>query len=221
MPALPEPWRSLPGEFAKLKKLVSDLSKRSPWSGSGAKVDGKGGIQSDNFDGDLAAGDPGTTGWAMNAWRAAFGELLLRPGSIGNESLTNPVIPKFLYDATSGFGLSPTIAHVRRTTITVPDGVTSAIVSVTARIYAVNDTAGLDYLYCQANVAGYNGNAFPTPASGSNGSGTNVSPFSVLLTGLAPGSTFTVDIDGLTAFGTWSPNAANQADVAGTILWFR
>ena len=214
----------IPGLIKRIEKLENDARRQrnsSQYTNTGMAPDGFGGVQSDDFDGDLSNADAGTTGWAMNAQRAAFGELILRPGSIGNDALTNPVVPQYIYDYTSNFGVGTTMSHIRRTSITVPAGVTSAVVSVVGRIYAVNDTPNLDYLYCQTNVAGFNGIALPAPATGSNGSCTNISPFATTLSGLTPGSTFTVDIDAQVAAAPWSVNVYNQCDVAGTILWFR
>ena len=199
--------------YENLARRVLELERRSAWTATGAHPNGLDGIDSDNY-------VPGVSGFRL-AETPEFNDLQLRGGIIGNAALENPVVPQYVYDYTSGFGLSTTIAHVRRTTITVPADVTSAIVSVSARIYAINNTAWLDYLYCQANIAGFNGLALPVAASGSNGSALNVSPFATTLSGLTPGATFTIDIDGLTAFGAWGANASNQADVAGTILWFR
>src|SRR5690606_41193166 len=61
-------------------------------------------MSSADFDGNLATGDAGTTGWAMNASRVAIGELFLRPGSVGNDVLTNPVTLDSGWDDASAFG---------------------------------------------------------------------------------------------------------------------
>lgn len=213
--------RSLWGEVKKILQRLKSLENRSPFFGTGMRPDGQGGVVSNDFDGDLSVGNAGTKGWALNSAAAAFGSLFLRPGSVGNDSLANPVAPQYVYDYTSNFALSTTIAHIRRTTITVPPGFTSAVVNVTGRVYAVNGTAGLDYLYAQTNISGFNGLALPLPVSASGGSGTNVSPFAVVLSGLTPGGTFSIDVDAQTAFGAWDANTANTMDVSGTILWFR
>ena len=208
---------SLRREIDDLKAALRRLTSRSPFYGTGVHPNGLGGLDSDTY-------VAGASGFSLNGLTGTpeFNDLKLRGGIIGNDALTNPVVPQYVYDYTSNFAVvGGTMTHVRRTTVTVPPGVTSAIVNVTARIYAVNDTAGLDYLYCQANIAGYNGLALPVPASGSNGSAMNVSAFASTLPGLTPGSTFTVDIDAMSAFGGWSANASNQADISGTILWFR
>lgn len=200
----------------KLEQRIRSLEARSPFTGTGVHPNGVGGLDSNNFVTDVS-------GFRLNGQTGTpeFNNLKLRGGIIGNDALTSPVVPQYVYDYGTNFGVSTTVSHIRRTTITVPAGITAAIVNVTGRVYAVNNTAGLDYLYVQTNVKGYNGLALPLPVSASGGSGFNVSPFSVLLTDLTPGSTFTVDVDAFTAFGAWAANASNTVDVSGAILWFR
>ena len=209
----PDPWRSLVGEIAALKRQVAEIARRSPWFNTGSRPNGVGGIDSNNY-------VEGVSGFRL-AETPEFNDIRLRGGIIGNDALSNPVSAEFIYDSASNFGLTNSIGHIKRHSVTVPAGFTSAIVNVTCRIYAINPTAGLDYLYCQTNIAGYNGIAMPLPVSASGGSGFNVSPFAVLLSGLTPGSTFFVDIDGQTAFGAWAADLSNQADVSGSIIWFR
>jgi len=151
---------------------------------------------------------------------ASAGTLLLAPGSVSNEDLANPVNGSYIYDYVTNFPVTVAPSFIRTTTITVPAGFTQAIVSVTARVYAINGTAGLDYLYCQANVSGSSGLAIPTQVAAS-GSGTNVSPFSSVLTGLTGGGTFSVQITASTAFASWPANASNAGDVAGSVIWLR
>lgn len=224
----PDPWRTMTGEVIETKSLAKGANNRSAWFNSGAKVDGKGAIQSDNFDGDLANLDAGTTGWAMNADRAAFGELILRPGSIGNDSLTNPVAVESVYDSFGGFGLTTSMVNIRTKTVPVPAGFTKAAVSITVRVFAVNmgttggyDGLGGDYLYGQANINGYNGYALPLAVSGNGGSGTNISPFSAVLTGLTPGSSVSLQIAAQTAYANWAANAQNVAEISGSVQWYR
>jgi hypothetical protein len=216
--------------LARLKKIEETLRRignASPFFGTGMHPTADGGMTVDGqmagsgWDGDLAAGDVGTTGWAMNATRAALPELLLRPGSIGNEALTSPVVPGYLFNSISGFGLTTALTNIQTVNLTVPAGCTRLSAFIVGRVYATNNTAGLDYLYAQTNVAGYNGNALPLAVSGSNGSGTNISPFAVLLTGLTPGATITVQMAAQTAFAPWASIAGNISELNGSLNWFR
>lgn len=143
-------------------------------------------------------------------------------GKIRNDALVSPTAPGVVFDSLTNFALAAgTLTNIKTTVVTVPPGFTQAAVSVVARVFAINSTASLDYLYGQANIAGYNGYALPLAVSGSGGSGTNISPFSTLLTGLTPGSTFTVQIAACTGFAGWSANTSNTAEVSGSIQWFR
>lgn len=149
-------------------------------------------------------------------------------GKINNDALVNPVAAGAIFDSLTNFSLSTTLTNIRTTTLTVPTGFTSAAISVVARCYAVNprstggyDGLGGDYLYCQANIAGFNGYALPLPVSGSGGSGFNVSPYSTVLSGLTPGAHVLVQIAAATNYASWTANVANTAEVSGSVMWFR
>lgn len=142
-------------------------------------------------------------------------------GKISNDALVAPVAPGVIFASVTNFALTTTLANILTQNVTVPAGFTRAAVSVVARVFAYNPTANLDYLYGQANVSGLNGYALPLAVSGSNGSGTNISPFSTVLEGLTPGSTFPVQIAASSAFAAWAANAGNTAEVSGSVTWFR
>lgn len=238
-----------------LRGLIADvknLKRNSPWARSGMRpngdngvvvdgdlivggnlrLDGKGTVsgtwQSADFDGDLAAGNAGTKGWAFNSLRAAIGELFLRPGSVTNDSLANPVLVEAIYDSRTAFALTTTMTNIRTKTLTVPPGFTKAAVSIVVRVFARNpntaggyDTFGGDYLYGQANINGFNGYALPLAVSGNGGSGTNNSPFSAVLTGLSPGAAISLQIAAQTAFAGWAADAQNVAELSGSVQWYR
>lgn len=191
-------------------------NSRSAFTGTGVHPNGNQGLDSDNY-------VAGAAGFSLRGGDGflEINDVLIRGGIIGNDSLSNPVAPGSIYDSRTNFSLTTTLTNIKTTTITVPPGFTEAAVSITARVFAINPTASLDYLYGQANIAGYNGYALPLAVSASGGSGTNVSPFSVVLSGLTPGSTFTVQIAACTGFAAWAANASNTAEVSGSILWFR
>lgn len=142
-------------------------------------------------------------------------------GKISNDALTSPVAPGSIYAYSQGFDLPTANTNIVTSTITVPDGFTKAAVSIVTRVYAVNHTPDLDYLYGEANIAGLNGFALPLAVSGNNGTGTNVSPFSTVLDALIPGDTFTVQQAVHTAFAPWPADGSNTAEISGSILWFR
>jgi len=129
--------------------------------------------------------------------------------------------PQSIYASTSNFGLTTSSATKLSQTITVPAGFTSAIVSVTGRVYAINNTASVDYLFANAQIDTFVGNGMPIVATASNGSALNVAPFAKVLTGLTPGDTFTILVNAATSFADWISQASNQADMNGTVSWYR
>jgi hypothetical protein len=221
MSALPDPWRALSKEIGKLREQVRRQGNASPFFGTGISPTGNGGMESDDFDGDLDAGNAGTTGWAFNSARVAIGELLLRPGSIGNDSLTNPVLPGALSDESTGFGITTTSATKLLGTIAVPSGFTSAAIFATARTFALDKstTSPTDYLYSHLTLGGISAAEVPLAVSYNGGSGTSISPLAVVLTSL--GSSIAYSVSAHAGFDNWGSDALNRANVSGLILWFR
>ena len=209
------------------KRNAKRQANSSAFARSGTSVTAEGVVtvagaqQSADFDGDLAAGDAGTTGWALNAARAAFGALFLRPGSIENDSLVSPVKPQYISASGTGFALATTDAAVASSTITVPAGFTSAVVSVVGRVYATNPNAGYDYLVSVAKISGTGCANLPLLVGASGGSGISVTARSVVLPGLTSGGTFVVEVRAYVNTANWAANASNTAEISGTILWFR
>jgi hypothetical protein len=225
----PDPWRSLQSELLALRREVAELKRRSPYAGTGMAPDGNGGVQSAGFDGDLAAGDAGTKGWALNDQRAAFGELYLRPGSIGNDSLANPVDGKVGNVSTTGFSLTAgTLTELAFQLITVPDGFTQALVAAGASVFSYNPNttggsngAGGDAVYCMAQVAGQASHLNPVGVSGSGGYATSFSGAGFNLTGLTGGSTIRLSVYGCSAYQALAANVDNYANAYATVTFLR
>jgi hypothetical protein len=193
--------RDFTQRFLDLEREVRMLRTRSPFANTGISITAPGQFE---IDGSVTVtGD------------------FIAEGKISNDALVAPVAPGSIYDSRTNFALTTTLTNIRTTTITVPAGFTRAAVSIVVRVHAFNNNAGLDYLYAQANIAGYNGYALPLAVSGSGGSGTNVSPFSAVLSDLTPGGSFTVQIAAQTAFASWAADTQNTAEVSGSVLWFR
>ena len=152
---------------------------------------------------------------------AALPNLLLRPGSVGNDILSNPAMPGTIYSSVTNFAVTTTNTNILTKLVPVPDGFTIAHVSVIGRVFAINNTAGLDYLYGETNIAGLNGWSLPLAVSDSGGSGTNVSAFSTILPDLTPGGSVSIQLAAHTAFGSWAADAVNTAEVSGSITWYR
>lgn len=142
-------------------------------------------------------------------------------GKISNDALTNPVAAVAKYDYVTNFSMPASLTNIRTLSVPVPAGFTQAAVSLTVRVYALNSTAGLDYLYSQANINGFNGLSLPTPVSGSGGSGMNVSTFSIVLTGAGLGSAVVLQIAAQSNFASWAADPSNSADLSASISWYR
>ena len=152
---------------------------------------------------------------------------------IGDDALTSLVKPQGVFASVSNFALTArnpvTVADViKTTTITVPAGMTSAVVSVISRVFAINPNGtggpagtGLDYFFAQTGIAGFLDAALPVVVTGSQSSDTATSPFTQVLTGLTPGDTFTITIGACSDYLNWSAFTNNLATVSGNILWFR
>jgi hypothetical protein len=197
---MPRP-QSFEQRFLALEREVERLKRRQPLANSGMRVTGPGELEvigNLTITGDLTA-----------------------EGKISNEALVSPVDAKSVYDYVTNFTLTTTPTNIKTRTVPVPAGFTRAAVSLTVRVYAINNSAGLDYILSQANINGYNGLALPVPATNNNGSAMNVSTFSTVLADEALGSALSLQIAAWTGFGTWAANASNSADLSASIAWYR
>jgi hypothetical protein len=140
-------------------------------------------------------------------------------GSIPLSAVGNSSAPGYVYLSATAFALSTVGANVIDSLVTVPTGFTSCVVYLTGRVFAYNSTAVTDYLYARPVVNGAPGNALPVPAA-TTAAGTNVAPFSTVLTGLTPGGTFSVQLWASTLTAGWASDPANTADLSGVTLWF-
>ena len=150
------------------------------------------------------------------------GNLTLRPGIIETDALAAPIAAGYAYLTASNFALSVAGANVIDSTVTVPEGFTSAVVTMTGRVFAYNSTAAARYLYAQVKVNGLSGNALPVHAAAAGSADDSAiasSPFSTVLTGLTPGGTFPLQLFAKTT-AAWAADVANTAELTGSIIWF-
>lgn len=139
-------------------------------------------------------------------------------GAIPTSKLAAPTAPGYVSLTATGFAVTTTAAAVIDTTVTVPAGFRSCVVSLTGRVYAANSTGSAAALYGQVEVNGVTGNAMPvTVAAGA--AGLDVGTLAAVLNDLLPASTFTVRLT-VRATSGWAADDSNTADLAGTLSWF-
>lgn len=241
----PDPWRELTKDLEALRKRIRELEIRSPYAGTGMSPNGANGIEVDGdliidgagtvggtwmaseFDGDLATSDPGTTGWAFDDTRAILPELVLRPGSIANDSLTDPVVPGVANLTANNFSVGVPWQNVVSTSLTVPAGCTRLLLtsSVWLQLFNTKTTGGSDgnggdYMYTRVTVGGVTGQHTSTGVSGNSGTATATSGLSVLLTGLTPGGSVSLAGQGSTDY-VISTSTFNKAVLTATLSWLR
>jgi hypothetical protein len=144
-------------------------------------------------------------------------------GKVSNDALTNPVQLDYVYASALGYGIDTIAGGTPKVTktLTTPAGFTQAGVYVTSKVYAINDTTGLDYLYSRTRIDGIYGVSTPFPATANGGSTTSFDPSSWVVKGLTGGQTFVIDVQAWSSFGSWSADAANSANINGIVFWFR
>lgn len=221
MAALPQPWKSLAARIYKLEEAQRRQRNASPFSGTPFRPREDGGINSTNFDGDLNGGDPGTQGWAMDDNQAAFGQLLLRDGIVGNAALTNPVVPAVVHAQSDSFTVPTTNTARATATVPVPTGYTRAIVTAHAHASCFNPNAGADYLYVVAWIQSDTTIGWSMPVTiGPNVSATTSQTATALITGLSGSFTVKVALSCQnTAFTT--SLTGNVCNIDATVLFLR
>lgn len=161
---------------------------------------------------------PGTVQVEGNLW--VTGDFTA-DGKISNDALVSPVAPGVVSNEVTNFGITTSSATKMSGTISVPAGFTSAAISVIARTFALdNDTVNpTDYLYSRVTLGGVSSSEVPLACTFNGGSGTSVSPLSVVLTSL--GSSIAYSVSAHSAFANWGTDALNRVSLSGSVLWFR
>lgn len=195
------------------------LRSRSAFTGTGMHPNGSGGIDSDNY----AAG---VSGYHFGAdGNAEFNDVTLRGILIG---LDTPVSQKTYKSAASSFGLTVPWGEKAGQNITVPAGCTRASVDIKGRMYAINprtsggaDGTGTDSLYVTVGINGQFSTATATGISGSNGFATTIALDAFDLTGLTPGSTIRLSVQGSSGYQSLPADPDNYIVGIASITWMR
>ena len=217
----PDPYRSLRDELSRIKVTLRRMASASPFFGTGMHPNGSGGIDSDNF-------EAGVSGYSFKSdGNAEFNDLTLRGGIIGNDALTDPVVPQVINIRTTNFAVGIPFAEVLGQTVTVPSGCTRLQITqacwlqlLNAKTTGGNNGAGGDYIYVQPVVGGTVGDYTATGVSGSSGTATASSGMGQLFTGLTPGDTLRVSAYGATDYGI-TASTSNKCLLTATLNWLR
>jgi len=199
--------------------------------GGSVSVDGAGKVggtwMSDAFNGNLGTGAPGTTGWAFNNNRAILPELILRPGSVSNDALTDPVVPGVVNLTTNNFSVGVPWIDAVSTSLTVPAGCTRLLLTASVWLQLFNtktsggaDGAGSDYIYTRIRLGATTGQHTSTGVSGNSGTATATSGMSALLSGLTPGSTVSLAGQASTDY-VIATSTFNKVVATATLFWLK
>lgn len=218
--------------IARLEQRLGTVLRGTGLSSPGPNqiaVDGE--FRAAAFDGDLATKNAGSKGWALNDQVAAFGELILRPGSLGNDLLTSPILPDTADVRVKNFTVpASTYALLGTVAKPVPPGYSRLLVSASGWMFARNpnttggvDGAGTDAIYCFVRVVGSTGDSDSDPygqgISGFGGFTTATSGVSDIKTGLAGSVQF--NIYGASSMQALPAHTQNSATLSATLLWIR
>ncbi len=189
-----------------LERFVRELAAANPFGLSGLRLQ-NGGMVVEGYQ-------------TVNGPMTITGSLDLPAGSVPNDALANPVQIDTASNGVDG-ELIDTTATVRATvTLTVPAGMTQAIVMATATGMGENSTTASDYLYVSAVVEGVNGGELYTAAPAGLGASL-AAPFNTTLTGLTDGQELTVGVATRTGTAAWAASTANQASISATVMYLR
>lgn len=211
-------------EIADLKRSIRELAAANPFGLSGLRLQ-NGGIVTEGYQ---AVNGPMTVAGSMvvdgnqtvNGPMTIAGSLDLPPGSVPNDALANPVQIDTASNGVDAEAITTTATVRASVTLTVPAGMTQAIVLATATASGENSTAASDYLYVSAVVEGVNGGELYTAAPAALGASL-AAPFNTTLTGLTDGQEITVGVATRTGTADWAASTANQASISATVMYLR
>ncbi|NUO59004.1 MAG: hypothetical protein HOV78_20275 [Hamadaea sp.] len=217
----PDPWPRLSRDLKALSDRLNELARRSPWFGTGAKPNGLGGIDSDNY-------VESVRGYRL-AETPEFNDIRLRGGIIGNDALTSPVIQSVARNRVTGFGLTTSYVELAGVDVVVPSLCTQVLANVNASVFAYNPNTtggsngtGGDAYYVIAAIGGQSTNGEePLGVSGNGGYTTVRTADTFIITGLTPGQTIRLSVYGASAYASVASNAANVAKVSAGLSFLR
>ncbi len=195
-------------------------------------------IQAPSFNGNVAAGNPGTAGYGLDgpSGNAAFGgniaiggtlnvtgsttiagSLVLPNASVNNAALVSPVSVSVADANVTGLSMPTTITALVSTTVTVPSGFSKALVMAVAAVGATSGASG-GFMDGRVTIAGTAGAQLAVSAAGPSLGCSVTASSAQTLTGLIGGGTFVITGDGSASIAGWT---GGNAHVSASILWLR
>ncbi|MEV4987665.1 hypothetical protein [Pseudarthrobacter sp. LMD1-1-1.1] len=193
-------------EITDLKRSMRELAAANPFGPMGIKPKA-GGMVVEGYQ-------------TVNGPMTITGSLDLPAGSVQNDALASPVQIDTASNGIDGEAITTTSTVRASVTLTVPTGMTQAIVMATATGMGENSTTASDYLYVSAVVEGVNGGELYTAAPAGLGASL-AAPFNTTLTGLTDGQEITVGVATRTGTAEWAASTANQASISATVMYLR
>jgi len=144
----------------------------------------------------------------------------LGAGSVGYAALVAPTLPAAVNQTATAFAPTSTWAEVVGLDLTVPTDCTRLLVTASAWVYAVNNSAAADDLHARVSLAAVDGQAFLTPLAVA-GYNTISAGLAVLADSLTPGATIRLKASAKTTTGTFTTDAANTAALVASLTWLR
>lgn len=161
------------------------------------------------------------------AYRELVASTAVRPGSLGNDTLTSPVVPEAISGQTVDFALPMAGVALAAQTFTIPSGVTSACFVVTSALNVRNTRAVSDQMagtieidFGGALAMAYLASTLSTVLAGQWLTTPATAIDTYVQSGLTPGGTLTVQLYANAVGANWAGTSGNQATLRGFILWF-
>ena len=186
------------------------------------------GIRTGDFDGTDFA-HPGTVGNYFGGDGLVANSLYLRPGSISNDELTNPLEKKRIRNSATNYAVpSGSFTQVCSVNATVPDGFTGVMAIANGYNFVRNTNttggsngAGGNLVYTLVGFGGLFTDAEGWPLSGGGGfTGSGVS-VTFDITGLTGGDVLTLSLLVGVGYDTIPADSLTRGFVSAGLFWFR
>lgn len=179
-----------------------------------------GALLSSSFNGTDFA-HPGTVGNYFGDDGVVLNNAYFRPGSVGNDALSNPIQVGSTVGGATGFAVTTTATKRAQATMTVPAGFSQALVFCFVNGAAFNDTAAMDFLTVQAAVNGVTGGGVIATTDTGEFSTTVTAVRASTLSGLSGGDTVTAEAWCASQGAGWSAFGSNFVFINAFAIWLR